>query len=350
MKPRAVTIHDVAREAGVSTASVSRVVNGDRPVLDDTTVRVRAAIEKLGYKANQVARSLKTRATRTIGVVAPYLASDFFMLLAESMERELSAHGYSLIVCSSNESVEEEVKRLRLLSGRLVDGIVMIPTSDRGNHVREIQARGIPVVCIDRLANGISADAVLVDNEGGAREATEALIADGFRRIGFLGAGLDVMTARERYAGYKAAMQAAGLTIEEDYIKLDGLHIDSGYRSMEALLSRPDAPDAYFIVNADTHVGATNYLMTAGRRHRERIVFASFDEMPYSPLLQFCRYSVSQPITDMGVLAARMLLGRIENGNTATAGSSQGTDTVNGSNDDSGAPRTVRLKTTLIRH
>jgi len=331
MKPRSVTIHDVAREAGVSTASVSRVVNGDRPVLDDTTVKVRAAIEKLGYKANQVARSLKTRATNTIGVVAPMLASDFFMLLAESMERELSAHGYSLIVCSSNESVEEEAKRLRLLSGRLVDGIVMIPTSDRGGHVREIQARGIPVVFIDRLSSGAEADAVLVDNEGGARAATEALIGDGFRRIGFLGAGLDVMTARERYEGYRSAMAAAGLPVEDAYTSFGNLHIESGYRSMEEMLSRPDAPEAYFIVNADTHIGATNYLMTAGRSRRDHIVFASFDEMPYSPLLQFCRYSVSQPIASMGELAARMLLGRIERGG-------------------SGTPEIARLKTTLIRH
>jgi len=331
VKPRSVTIHDVAREAGVSTASVSRVVNGDRPVLDDTTVKVKAAIDKLGYKANQVARSLKTRATKTIGVVAPLLASDFFMLIAESMDRELSAHGYSLIVCSSNESVEEEAKRLRLLSGRLVDGIVMIPASDRGAHVREIKARGIPVVFIDRLAMDAGADAVLVDNEGGAREATEALIADGFRRIGFLGAGLDIMTARERYEGYRSAMARAGLAVEEEYTSFGNLHIESGYHSMEAMLSRPDAPEAYFIVNADTHVGATNYLMTAGRSHRERIVFASFDEMPYSPLLQFCRYSVSQPIARMGELAASMLLGRIEGGST-------------------GAPEIARLKTTLIRH
>jgi len=331
MRPRAVTIHDVAREAGVSTASVSRVVNGDRPVLDDTTVRVKAAIEKLGYKANQVARSLKTRATRTIGVVAPLLASEFFMLIAESMERELSAHGYSLIVCSSNESLEEEAKRLRLLSGRLVDGIVMIPTSDHSAHVREIQAKGIPVVFIDRLALNVAADAVLVDNEGGAREATEALIADGCRRIGFLGAGLDVMTARERYEGYRSAMTRAGLVVEDAYTSFGNLHIESGYNSMQEMLSHADAPDAYFIVNADTHIGATNYLMTAGKSHRERIVFASFDEMPYSPLLQFCRYSVSQPIALMGELAARMLLGRIEGGSV-------------------GVPEIARLKTTLIRH
>jgi LacI family transcriptional regulator len=331
MKSRSVTIHDVAREAGVSTASVSRVVNGDRPVREETAAKVRRAIEKLGYKANPVARSLKTRATMTIGVVAPELASDFFMLLAESMERELSTHGYSLIVCSSRESVEEEAKRLRLLSDRLVDGIVMIPATERGDHLHEIRERGIPLVFIDRIARDVVADAVLVDNVGGACEATEALIADGFRRIGFLGAGLDVTTARERYEGYRKAMANAGLPVEEDYTRFGSLHIDSGYRSMEEMLSRPGAPSAYFIVNAYTHIGATNYLMTAGRAYRDSVVFASFDEMPYSPLLQFCRYSVSQPIADMGALAARMLLGRIKHGLA-------------------GRPEVARLKTTIIRH
>lgn len=332
MKPRAVTIHDVAREAGVSTASVSRVVNGDRPVQAETAARVKAAIDKLGYKANQVARSLKTRATMTIGVVAPVLASDFFMLLAESMDRELSAHGYSLIVCSSSQSAEEEGKRLRLLAGRLVDGIVMIPAGATSPHVPEIQARGIPVVFIDRLARGVDADAVLVDNVGGAREATEALIADGHRRIGFLGADLDVMTARERHEGYRKAMEGAGLPVEEAYSSFGDLdHIDSGYQAMERMLSRPGAPDAWFVVNAETHVGATNYLMTAGKAHRDRMVFSSFDEMPYSPLLQFCRYSVSQPIAGMGERAARILLSRIERGGAGPA-------------------EIVRLKATLIRH
>jgi len=332
MKPRAVTIHDVAREAGVSTASVSRVVNGERHVQDETAACVNAAIEKLGYKANQVARSLKMRATKTIGVVAPMLASEFFMLLAESIDRELSANGYSLIVCSSTESEEEEAKRLRLLSDRRVDGIVIIPASDRCVHVAEIQARGIPVVFIDRLAKGVDADAVLVDNEGGAREATAALIADGFSRIGFIGADLDVMTARERYEGYQSAMKDAGLTVEARFTSFGSLdHIESGYRAMESMLSGPDAPNAWFIVNADIHVGATNYLMTAGRNHRDRIVFASFDEMPYSPLLQFCRYSVSQPIAEMGQRAARMLLERIGRGG-------------------GGKAEVARLKTRLIRH
>jgi LacI family transcriptional regulator len=330
-RTRSITIRDVAVAAGVSTATVSRVLNEDGRVSEATRSRVRDVIDRLGYNMNLVARSLKTRATRTIGVIAPGLASEFFMLLAESMDRELSAHGYSLIVCSSWESVDEEKKRLRLLTERLVEGIIMIPATDQARHLRSVQGRDIPKVFVDRVAKDLAADAVLVDNEGGAFEATRALIADGYRRIGFLGGNLEVSVAKERYEGYCRAMAEASLPLEEEFIRFGGLHVESGHRSMAEMLSRPDAPDAYFIVNADTHVGATNYLMTAGRAHRDRIVFASFDELPFSPLLQFCRYSVSQPIADMGVQAARLLLDRIK-----------GTKRP--------YPEVMRLATRLIRH
>lgn len=331
MKVRAATIRDVAAAAGVSTATVSRFLNGDPRVHADTAAKVRRAVAELGYNMNQVARSLKTRATRTVGVVAPELSTGFFMLLVESMDREFSAQGYGVIICTSWESAEEEAKRLRLLAERNVDGIVMIPALERGRHVLETRERGIPIVLVDRLAGDLSLDAVLVDNEGGAYEATSALIRDGFRRVGFIGGSLAVTTARERYEGYRRAMAEAGLAVEPRFERFGSLHIDSGYRSMADMLAQSGAPDAYFVVNADSHVGATNYLLTEGRAFRDRIVFAAFDELPYSPLLQFCRYSVSQPMAEMGGMVARLLLDRIE-------GRRQG------------EPELIRLKTTLIRH
>ncbi|HEY9053937.1 MAG TPA: LacI family DNA-binding transcriptional regulator, partial [Rectinemataceae bacterium] len=307
-----VTMRDVALASGVSTATVSRVLNDDARVKEKTRVHVRAAIDKLGYKPNQVARGLKTRATRTVGVVAPELASVFFMQLSESMEAELAAHGYSLIVCSSRESLEQEKKRLQLLAARFVDAVVIIPSSDRGEHFNTVHGKDIPLVFIDRIAHGVQADAVVSDNEGGARQATEALIADGYRRIGFLGGDLRVSIARERYEGYRKAMEAAGLPLEPDFVRFGSLHIESGYKQMAEMLAKPGAPEAYFIVNADTHVGATNYLLTEGRTLRDRIVFASFDEMEYSPLLRFCRYSVRQPVEEMGRAAARIVLDRLK--------------------------------------
>ena len=331
MKARTATVRDVAELAGVSTATVSRAINLDSRVAPETAEKVRKAVEELQYNVNQVARSLKTRATRTVGIVAPELSSGFLMFIAESMDRVLSARGYGLIICSSWESASEEAKRLRLLAERDVDGIVIMPALERGSHILEARERGIPIVLVDRFAEEVTCDAVLVDNEGGAYEATRALIDDGFSRIGYIGGDPNVTTARERYAGYRRAMREAGLAMESRFESSGSFHIDSGYRSMASLLAQPDAPDAYFIVNADCHIGATNYLLTEGRAFRDRIVFAAFDEMPYSPLLQFCRYSVSQPMSAIGATAARLILDRIE-------GVRQG------------GPEVIRLKTTLLRH
>jgi LacI family transcriptional regulator len=331
MKQAVVTIRDVAREAGVSTATVSRVLNDHPRVSEGTRRKVRSAIERLSYNINQVARSLKTRASRMVGVIAPELSSDFFMLLAESMERKLAVHGYSLLVCSSYENVEEEKRRIKLLTERLADAIVMIPATDQGRHIRAAQRRGTPLVFIDRVVSDCRADAVLVDNRGGAYEATAALIADGYRRVGFIGGDLHISTGRERYEGYKKAMQEAGLALEPDFVRFGPPHMEWGYHAMEEMSALPNRPDAFFAVNLYTHIGATDYLLSRGREASEGIVFAAFDEMPYSPLLQFCRYSVSQPIAEMGAAAARMIFERL----TGTR---------------RGSPEILCFATKLIRH
>ncbi len=333
------TIHDVAREAGVSTATVSRVIN-DHPIVSEKARRkVRSAIENLSYNPNQAARSLKTGVSKTVGVIVPELASDFFMLLAETMEHKLAVHGYSLLVCSSYENVEEEKRRLTLLTEKLADAIVMIPATDKGRHLHAVQSRGIPLIFIDRIATGCRADAVLVDNEGGAFEATSALIADGFRRVGFIGGDPHVSTSLERYQGYRNAMKKAGLKMEKEFVRFGPPHFEWGYRAMEEMSALPNRPDAFFIVNLYTHIGATDYLLSRGGRAgsgveprpRGGVVFAAFDEMHYSPLLQFCRYAVAQPIAEMGAAAARLVLERIEGRRR-------------------GEPVVQRLSTKLIRH
>jgi LacI family transcriptional regulator len=332
----ALTIRDVAQASGVSTATVSRVLSGDGPVAPETAERVRAAVERLGYTVNYVARSLKTRSTMTVGVIAPELSSDFFMLLAESMDRALSERGYSLIVCSSRGSEAEEGKRLRLLAERLVDGVVAIPSTGSGSALAAACPAGTPIVLVDRTVGGLDADAVLVDNEGGAYEATRALAADGHRRIGFVGGDTGVSIARERYEGWRRAILEAGLEVEEDFVSFAGLHVESGYEAMRSMRAKPNPPDAWFLVNAYVHLGATNYLVTEEAPERSaRVAFAAFDEMSYAPLMRFCRYSVSQPVAEMGARAASLLLSRMESGRGGEL---------------PGPPAELRLPATLIRH
>lgn len=327
------TIRDVAVASGLSTATVSRALNGDPSVAPATAEKVRREVERLGYRMNRVARSLKTRSTRTVGVIAPELASDFFMLLAESMDREFSALGYSLIVCSSRESADEEASRIELLAERLVDGVVVIPATGRSDRLKEaVLSSGLPIVLVDRNVEGLAADAVLADNEGGAYAATSALAAEGFDRIGFVGGSLELTTARERFEGYRHAMRDAGLRDEARFTSFAGLHVDSGYEAMRSMRSQEGAPAAYFLANAYLHLGATNYFVAEEPLARpEDIAFAAFDEMSYAPLLRFCRYSLSQPVSEMGVLAARTLLGRM-------------------SGEAAGPPGEHRLAATLNKH
>ncbi len=331
MAHRAITIRNVAQKAHVSTATVSRVLNNDPRVRDETKNAVREAMESLGYKINFVARSLKTSRTHTIGVVAPDLAGDFFMFIAESMNRELTLHGYSIVVSTSRDSEEEEAKRLRHLAERLVDGIVLIPIGSSSTYLPQISALGIPIVFVDRGLKGCEADQVLADNETGAYEAVRALIREGHRRIGFLGGKPEVTTAGERFAGYRRAMEEAGLEIEQRYVRFGHPTLPFGYRTMEDIVKDPDSPDTWFIVNLFAHLGATNYLISEGGERARRITFAAFDEMPYSPLLRYCRYAVQQPIAEMGKAAANLIIDRIEGKGPP-------------------GPQILRFKTRLIQH
>ncbi len=326
-----ITIRNVAQKAHVSTATVSRVLNNDPRVRDETKNAVLEAMESLGYKINFVARSLKTSRTHTIGVVAPDLAGDFFMFIAESMNRELTLHGYSIVVSTSRDSEEEEAKRLRHLAERLVDGIVLIPIGSSSTYLPQISALGIPIVLVDRGLKGCEADQVLADNETGAYEAVRALIREGHRRIGFLGGKPEVTTAGERFAGYRRAMEEAGLEIEQRYVRFGHPTLPFGYRTMEDIVKDPDSPDTWFIVNLFAHLGATNYLISEGGERARRITFAAFDEMPYSPLLRYCRYAVQQPIAEMGKAAANLIIDRIEGKGPPE-------------------PQILRFKTRLIQH
>jgi len=332
MRSQGATIREVAEYAQVSTATVSRVLNDDPRVIDSTKKKVLEAIAKLNYKVNTVARSLKTNQTKTIGVMAPDLAGDFFMYIAESMDKELSNHGYSLVVCVSHDSPEEEAKRLRHLAERLVDGVVVIPATSTGKHFSFLQELNIPLVFVDRTVSDIKADSVLVENEGGAFEATRALINDGYKRIGYIGGLRELSIFRERYQGYEKAMESAGFAVEKEFVRFFPPTLPFGYHAMEEMLRRENSPDAWFIGNAFMHIGATNYLISEAKNRGSSVVFSAFDEMPYSPLLVYCRYSVQQPIAEMGKIAARLILKRIAEA------------------DEPYEPQEIRLKTRLIRH
>ncbi len=314
------TIKDVATDAGVSTATVSRVLNGDEKVLESTRNSVMKSVEKLGYRVYPAARSLKKRKSNIIGVLIPELSNYFFMQLFEYFEHSLRQNGYSMILCTSNNSIEEEAEMLNYLQGQFVEGIIVIPASFEYKHYERV-LKQTPIVFVDRSFSGINADSVLVDNIGGSYEVVSTLIKDGYKSIAFVGGDKNSMTSRERFAGYEKALKDANITIEPDYVLMEGSSIEAGYVAMDKILRQSlnnnsavvQKPDAFFCMNLMSLHGATKRILEESYEVQQSITGAAFDEIFYANLFSWCKYFVSQPIKAMGEEAVRLIIERIEN-------------------------------------
>ena len=323
-KNRTVTVKDVASHAGVSTATVSRVINGDPKVTPETARHVQNSIKQLGYRMNQVARSLKTNKTHTIGIIAPEFSNDFFMNIVTGVEQELQQYGYSVILCSSSEDAVKEKEQIHLLNEKGVDGAIIIPGSNTGKHFSLFQKK--PIVLIDRTVEDFKTDAVLSDNYKGAYEAVQYSISKGARRIGFLGGDMGLTSARERFEGYQAALKEGGLKTDNSIILFGDYHIQSGYTLMNTLMEQPYPPRHIFISNYFMHLGAARYLMERPESHRGLHIL-SFDDLPLASFFPYSSIIIAQPMEKIGRRAADILVKRI--------------------NGDKTTPKEVRLPTTM---
>lgn len=309
--PPALTAKDVARASGVSTATVSRVLNNDRRISAETSRRVREVVASLGYEPNPFARGLKTSRSLTIGFLAPEFTNEFFMGIAEGVEERLRQDRFHLVIGNSRESPDEEKARLHLLLDRGVDGLIVIPSGSSGTHLAAATSRGVPVVLVDRLVEGFQADAVLVDNVNGTYQALELLLKEGFTRIGFIGGDQRLTSARERWEGYQRALDDYRVPVDPDLVRFGDFHRDSGYRLTGDLMGRAAPPEALFVSNYFMHIGATRWLM----EHRSALAavpaLVSFDDLELSFSLDYCRAVVRQPVPDIGRQAAEFLLSRV---------------------------------------
>ncbi len=327
----AVTIKDVARLANVSTATVSRVVNDDPLVTASTRTAVLKVIAETGYRRNSVARNLKTSRTHTIGFLTPEIANDFFMHIAEGVEAELQKSGYSLLICNTSESRDKEIQQIDLMSDQQVEGIILIPSSSDGHHLKTLTSRNIPSVLIDRLVKGYSTDAVLTDNFQGSYSAAEYFFRAGIKRIAYIGGRSGLTTAEERWEGFRKAHVDYGIPLDKGIVRFGDFHAASGYTLIRDILAQPDPPRHIFIANYFMHTGATRYLIESGEAGSTRIQTAGWDSMELSPLLTYSTFSISQPMHAMGSMAAQMVLERV-------------------TSDKVIEPRVERLTTTLLEH
>jgi LacI family transcriptional regulator len=306
----AATMREVAGRAGVSLVTVSRVINGHDSVRPATRAKVERAIADLQYVPDQLAGSLRSRQTNTLGLLLPTIANAFWTAIARGVEDEGEAQGYGVFLCNTDDDAEKEGRYLDVLLGRRVEGIVVVPTADSTAQLRRVQQRRMPLVQVHRKLEGVEADSIRADSTGGAAALTGHLLALGCRRIAFLGAVMTISPGRDCLSGFMASMAHAGVTVDPALVKIGPARPETGFALTVELL-QDDRPDAICIGNSRLAVGALHALREAGLRVPGDIRVATFYDIaaldPFSPAL----ITAVQPAYEIGRLGTRRLLERI---------------------------------------
>lgn len=308
-----VTIKDVARHSGVSSMTVSRVINDSERVSPETRQRVEKAIAELGYVPSRLARGLIRQKTGTLALIVPDVANPFFTLIVRGAEDAARRAGYRMILCDTRADLAIEREVIEEMIAHRVEGIAIAPVSDRSRgHLDRLQRFGVQFVLIDRTVPGVECDVVVGDSEGGARRLVEHLISLGHRRIGFIVESDDVSTARDRRQGYEAALKAAGLPLDPDLIVRSTVDPQGGLDGMRELLELEDPPTAVFTVNNLVALGAIEGVRASGLDVPDDIALVCFDDIEYASRLYPFLTVMAQPAETIGTLGTQLLLERIE--------------------------------------
>lgn len=307
------TIRDVARAAGVSPMTVSRVINDSPRVRPETRQRVAAAIAELGYVPNHLARGLTRQRTGTLALVVPDFTDPFFSLILRGAEDVARRAGYTVILCNTDGDLEREGEYLEDMVARRVEGLLIAPVGDRSRHnLRLLGAYRVPYVLIDRAVPGVENDLVQGDSVDGARQLVAHLLALGHRRIAHVSESQEVSTARDRLRGYREALAAAGIQFDPTLVVAgNAATVQAGYEAAQTLLDRNPPPSAIFAVNNLAAVGAIRALRERGLQVPRDIAIVCFDDIALASLLDPFLTVMAQPAETFGTLAAQLLLDRL---------------------------------------
>jgi LacI family transcriptional regulator len=306
--PRHPTLTDLAREAGTSASTASRALSGRGYVSAEVRARLVAAAERLGYVPNASARTLKQRTSRAIGVVVSDLGNQFYGRLAAGIEQTLRAADYQMVLVGDNASGADEAMGARTFLAMRAPGVILTPV---GREASALLARnGVAVVEVDRRLASVPCDAVVIDNERGARDATAHLLAAGHRRIGLLVVDTDWTSDAGRLAGYRAAHEAAGVPLDERLIVRIAMQADDTDARIAALLD-VEAPTAIFAANNLLAEHAWHVLRRRRLELPGDVSLVGFDDVPWMEMVSPAITVVAQPAFEMGRRAAALLLRRL---------------------------------------
>lgn len=307
-----VSIKDVAAQAGVSVATVSRVLNSHPSVSPDARGRVLAAVDALGYRPNAVARSLRTDQTRTLGLVISDVLNPYFTELARFVEEEARAHGYSVIIGNADERPELQDHHVRTLLDRRIDGLLVSP-ADGGTPLMPTVARsGTPMVLVDRWIPGLDVPVVRADGREAIRDLVAHLYRLGRRRLAIIAGPAATTTGNERVEAFRDALREHGLALPDAYIGQGDFQADSGRRATEGFLALPEPPETVFAADNLMALGALDAIRAHGLRVPQDIGLAAFDDIPWFVHTDPPITAIAQPTGELGRAAVRALVDLIE--------------------------------------
>ncbi len=307
----AASIKDVAKEAGVSIATVSRVLNNIDVVNEDTKKKVEDAIKKLKYRPNIVARSLKTQRTKTLGIIIPDISSQIYPEIVRGVEDIANIYDYNIMLCNADLNLDKEKEYLKVLKEKMVDGVVYISNSLEKELIDTIHDLQLPTVLIETVDENKTFPSVTIDNKEAAKKAVEYLIKKGNKKIAFIGTSSEKLNARSyRFDGYKMALEENNIEVNEELVhicKTDNKK-GNGYKAMEIILEKGVEFDAVFCAVDDFAMNAINALRDREISVPEDIDVMGFDNTYAASIFYPKLTTVAQPLYDMGSVGTRMLI------------------------------------------
>ncbi|MFC4305739.1 catabolite control protein A [Cohnella boryungensis] len=303
-----VTIYDVAREAGVSMATVSRVVNNNPNVKPQTRKKVYEAIERLGYRPNAVARGLASKKTTTVGVVIPDIANANFAEVARGIEDIANMYHYNIILSNADKRKDKEIRVINTLLEKQVDGLLFMGGAVTEEHIQAFKTSNVPIVLCATTDDKGTIPSVDIDHESAAFDAVSRLVSEGHRSIAMISGTLqDPANGYARYQGYKRALEQAGLPYREDYVRVGNYKYESGIDAMQYFLELAEPPTAVFAATDEMAIGAVHCIQDSGLSVPDDVSVISVDNSRISSMVRPLLTTVAQPMYDIGAVSMRLL-------------------------------------------
>ncbi|HET8845884.1 MAG TPA: LacI family DNA-binding transcriptional regulator [Ktedonobacteraceae bacterium] len=302
-----VTIFDVAHEAGVSYSTVSRVINNQSFVHPETRSRVLQAMAQLGYVGNVPARRLATGSARVIGVLVHHLRTSYMDEIIRGIDNALEAHNYNLMLYTTHRRKTKESVHVTKLTRNITDGLILILPRNEKTYLEMLHQRGFPHVLVDYQGYDQLVPSVVATNRQGAYDATNYLLQTGHRRIGFITGTMEFVCARERLAGYQAALQDYQIAFDPDLVCEGNFLQPQGYACARHLLSLPEHPTALFVSNDMMAFGAMEAARVCGLHLPTDLSIIGFDDIPQAAHVHPALSTVRQPLEEMGHCAVELL-------------------------------------------